>query len=401
MFFALKGPNFDANHFAEDAIKKGARYAIVDNPDITVSGRYILVENALATLQKLARYHRQQLSIPVIGITGSNGKTTTKELIYAVLSKGFKTKATSGNLNNHIGVPLTLLDITEEHEIAIVEMGANHPGEISFLCQLSKPTHALITNIGKAHLEGFGTFENVIAAKRELYDCTGERNGLLFVNRSDQLLTELSSVYRVFYYLDPNGLNGHLVQSANGLMQFHYEINDYRSPLIKSRLIGNYNLSNAMAAVAVGIHFQISHEKIKEAIEGYEPKNNRSQWTVTEKNELILDAYNANPTSTLAALQHFKSIRKDAKLAILGDMLELGSFSLEEHQKIVDYATEKRIKTFFVGKEYGKCQLPGHALSFTDTEALIEYLKHHPIEKQTILLKGSRGIGLEKALNYL
>ena len=401
MFFALKGPNFNANLYAAEAIDKGSKFAVVDDPKVVISDQFILVEDSLSTLQQLSKYHRYQLLVDIIGITGSNGKTTTKELINEVLSTQYKVCATKGNLNNHIGVPLTLLRIDNKHDMAIVEMGANHEGEIALLCDLSNPDYGLITNIGKAHLEGFGSLDKIISTKKALYDSVKQNKGLVFINRSDQLLTNLSSDNNCFFYLDKDGLNGKLIENESSEMSFEYSISDYQSPLIKTHLIGNYNLENAMAAVAIGIHFNIDHKNIVSALKMYQPKNNRSQWFETGKNNVILDAYNANPTSTLVALEHFLSIKNENKLAILGDMLELGDSALEEHQRIVDFIDTNKLQCLFVGPIYASCKNLKSSKLFADTDELINFIKDNSILNKTILLKGSRGIKLENLVEYL
>ena len=401
MFFALKGPNFNANLYAAEALNKGSKFAVVDDPEIAISDQFILVEDSLSTLQQLSKYHRDQLLIPIIGITGSNGKTTTKELINEVLSTQYKVCATKGNLNNHIGVPLTLLNIDPEDDIAIVEMGANHVGEIALLCDLSRPGYGLITNIGKAHLEGFGSLDNIISTKKALYDSLKQSGGLVFINKSDQLLTNLSSENNCSFYLDKEGLNGKLIENESGEMYFKYTRSDYQSPLIKTHLIGNYNLENAMAAVAIGIYLNIDHKNIVSALKMYQPQNNRSQWFETGNNNIILDAYNANPTSTLVALEHFLSIKNENKLAILGDMLELGNSALEEHQKIIDFINTNKIKSLFVGPIYASCKNLDSSTSFSNTDELIKFIQDNSILNKTILLKGSRGIKLENLVEYL
>lgn len=401
MFFALKGPNFNANMFAATALKNGSKYAVVDDPKVVKSDQFILVVDSLSTLQQLSKYHRKKLSIPIIGITGSNGKTTTKELINEVLGTQYKVSATKGNLNNHIGVPLTLLDINSEDEIAIVEMGANHEGEIELLCDLCCPDHGLITNIGKAHLEGFGSIENIISTKKALYQSINKTGGLVFINKSDPLLNKLSLGNNCSYYLDENGLNGKLIENASGEMIFEYFSFHHQSPQIKTHLVGDYNLENAMAAVAIGIHFKIEHKNIVKAICLYQPQNNRSQWFESKNNNIILDAYNANPTSTLIALEHFLSIKNENKIAILGDMLELGDYAAEEHQKIVDFIIDNKIETLFVGPIYSSCKNIESSTTFSNVDELIRLIKSNSILNKTLLLKGSRGIRLEKLVDHL
>jgi UDP-N-acetylmuramoyl-tripeptide--D-alanyl-D-alanine ligase len=339
IYFSLKGDNFDGNAFAAEALEKGCAYAVIDDPDRKTGDKYILVNDALDTLQNLALYHRKQLNLPVLGITGTNGKTTTKELIYHILSKKYNTVATSGNLNNHIGVPLTILSLTEKTEVAVVEMGANHKGEIALLCEIAQPDFGLITNIGKAHLEGFDGIEGVVRAKNELYDYIISNDGLLFVNDENELLTILSEHGNRMFY--GNSLDAEVsgsIQSNDPFLNieviFKKNKKQKSSIEIQTKLFGKYNLENILAAIAVGDHFQVPYEDIKDALEAYEPQNNRSQIVKTEHNTLVLDAYNANPTSMEQAIISFAEIQNDNKLLILGDMYELGDQSKNEHRNV-------------------------------------------------------------------
>ncbi|WP_369048910.1 UDP-N-acetylmuramoyl-tripeptide--D-alanyl-D-alanine ligase [Tenacibaculum sp. UWU-22] len=387
LFFALKGANFNGNKFAEEALKKGALYSIVDEKKYQTSDNIILVDNVLETLQQLALYHRQQLTIPIIALTGSNGKTTTKELINKVLSEGYKTTATQGNLNNHIGVPLTLLTITPETEIAIIEMGANHFKEIAFLCEIAQPDYGYITNFGKAHLEGFGSIEGVIQAKSELYDYLKINNKTAFVNTNDPIQVEKTkNSTRILFDKTITFLE------VNPFVKLSFQ-----DKIIQSNLIGKYNYPNMAAAITIGKYFKISAEKIKQAIESYTPDNNRSQIIKTKRNTIILDAYNANPTSMVAALENFNMVSSKNKTVILGDMFELGDTSLEEHQKIADLASSFNFNNlFFVGENFYKTKTEKH--QFKTFDLLKKHLQLYPIENNLILIKGSRGMALERVL---
>lgn len=388
IFFALKGKHFNGNHFAEKALEMGAAYAVVDEQQ-HADARLLVVDDVLLTLQQLANFHRKQLQCPVIGITGSNGKTTTKELINVVLNKAFKVCCTQGNLNNHIGVPLTILSADLETDFLIVEMGANHKGEIKLLSQIADIDYGIITNIGKAHLEGFGSFEGVISAKKELYDFIQQKNGTIFINKNDSLLSQLSKGMSKIEY-DDNVLNG---QSSFAKVNF-------KSTTIQSKLIGNYNCPNIKAACTVGYHFGVDLAKIKEAIEDYTPQNNRSQYIdTTRNNSLILDAYNANPSSMIEAIKSFNSIEHDKKLMILGDMLELGKESKMEHQKIIDFISGKNTDTILIGDEFGNCK--NTFRQFDDVEQCANWLTSEQITNSLVLLKGSRGIKLEHLQAFL
>ncbi len=391
IFFALKGDNFNGNKFAEKSLELGANFAVVDEEEYKTDNNIILVDNVLETLQKLANYHRKQLNIPIIGLTGSNGKTTTKELINVVLSKKYKTAATKGNLNNHIGVPLTLLSITPKNEIGIIEMGANHQKEIEFLSSICEPDFGYITNFGKAHLEGFGGVEGVIKGKSELYTFLRKNNKTAFVNPSDdiqiQKTKDITSVYfdtNELYFID-----------ANPFVKL-----SYKDTVIKSNLIGSYNYSNIAAAITIGKYFKVSKQNIKKAIEEYIPKNNRSQIIESKTNKIILDAYNANPSSMKVALENFAALPEKNKVIILGDMFELGEDSLKEHQAIIDLSDILKFKKqYFVGENF--YQTNTNKLQFKTYEELEGYIKKNPLENQSILIKGSRGMRLERILDAI
>ncbi len=402
MFFALKGANFDGNLFAHKALEKGCAHAVVDNAEIAATdNRYILVDDVLTALQQLASHHRDQLTIPILGITGTNGKTTTKELAFAVLSQKYNTLATEGNLNNHIGVPLTLLKITDLHEFAIIEMGANHPLEIDALCKIAKPDFGMITNIGKAHLEGFGSYEGVIKTKIEMYDWLRQNNGKVFVNTDDSVLvSRLDGLQSIGYAQEDNtaSITGKVIEADP---QIRISLSDSKEELtIKTQLIGAYNLPNMLAASAIGYHFGVSMQQIKTALENYAPQNKRSQLIKTDSNTIILDAYNANPTSMLAALQNFHSLDLVHKTIIIGDMRELGESSEEEHQRIIDWLEEHPFDNLiFVGEIFHKLNKGKN--SYLNATMLAEVLKNNPMCNQTILIKGSRGIALEQIAEIL
>ena len=400
MFFALKGESFDANTLTEEALEKGAKYVVIDNKDFFIENKTIIVNDVLETLQKLATFHRDDLGLPVIALTGSNGKTTTKELIHVVLSKKFNTKATVGNLNNHIGVPLTLLSFTKETEIGIVEMGANHQKEIEFLCAIAKPDYGYITNFGKAHLEGFGGVEGVIKGKSEMFTYLFENNKLVFINSDDEIQKNKTHNYPSIYSFSTTDKNADVFinnVTANPFVEISTsEVN------IKSNLIGLYNASNIIAAITIGNYFKVPLEDIKTAIESYVPENNRSQLLKKGSNEIILDAYNANPSSMMVALENFLQLEKEHKLIIIGDMYELGEESLKEHKAIVNYLTDKNIPTYFIGKDFYSNLIENDAFHFFATfDALAQYLKINKPENQTILIKGSRGMALERTLELL
>ncbi len=407
IFFALKGDNFDANSFAQKSIDGGCAYAIVDSESISNSKTILLVNNVLEALQQLAKYHRQQLKIPIIGITGSNGKTTNKELIYAVLSKKYKTYATKGNLNNHIGVPLTLLSITNHHQIAIVEMGANHQGEISMLCELADPDYGLITNIGKAHLEGFGGEEGVKKGKSELYQHLRKKNATIFINGDDLILQELSTGLTKVFYGEKSEFDvyGKLI-STSEFVEFKWNVKDEKldsESLIKTNMFGHYNFINLICAASIGHYFGVNKIEINAALQEYVPEMNRSQVKQTKSNSIILDAYNANPSSMSLAISNFKNQSFKRKMVILGDMFELGQYSYQEHLSILSQLHNSDIeKTVLVGSQFFelKDQFPKHEF-FLNSEQLKEYLITSGILGFTILIKGSRGMQLEKIVDYL
>lgn len=398
MFFALKGGNFNGNEFALKAIEDGCKYAIVDEKKYAIDERFILVNDVLEALQDLANYHRKQFTVPVIAITGSNGKTTTKELIGAILETTYKTLYTKGNLNNHIGVPLTLLELNKSHEVAIIEMGANKPGDIKELAEIAEPSYGIITNIGTAHIEGFGSLEGVISTKKELYDFILKVKGKIFINHEDKLLNNIApkSVSHITYgEQEISYIYGELTQ-LTPFVHLEWRTSKYVSPIIETKLVGKYNFTNFLAAIAVGLYLNVDKNEINEALTGYNPSNNRSQVKVTQNNTIIVDCYNANPSSMLSALESFKEIENGNKVAILGDMLELGNISQLEHQKTVDYLKKHTLKAYLVGPEFEKTNT-NNAI-FTTTEELISYLESHSLSDSLILLKGSRGIQLEKVL---
>lgn len=400
LFFALKGPNFNANAFAGEALEKGARYAVVDDPTVVQDERFLLVPDVLKALQDLATFHRRTFDIPVIGITGTNGKTTTKELVHAVLAADRSTLATSGNLNNHIGVPLTLLRLTKGQNIAIIEMGANKVGDIAELTAIAEPTHGMITNIGKAHLEGFGSYQGVITAKTEMYTFLGGHAGIVFVHADDELLLGKSrGLKRITYGTRPEAETVGSTVSDGPFMNVVFMGMDGAAYQVATKLIGDYNLSNALAAIAIGQHFGVPDQVIAEALTAYTPSNNRSEFRDTGRNQLVLDAYNANPTSMAAALENFAAMQGDRpKLAILGDMLELGADSRKEHDAIVALTQDLGLAARFVGPEF---QLSTMENSYPDAATLIDALKQEPLTGHLVLVKGSRGIKLETVVGVL
>jgi UDP-N-acetylmuramoyl-tripeptide--D-alanyl-D-alanine ligase len=400
LFVAIKGDNFDANTFAKEALEKGASYVIIDNQNYVVDERTILVEDSLVALQELAKYHRQYLKLPIIALTGSNGKTTTKELIHVVLAAKFKTKATVGNLNNHIGVPLTLLSFDSETEIGIVEMGANHQKEIEFLCELAQPDYGYITNFGKAHLEGFGGVEGVIKGKSEMYNYIAANTKLAFINLEDKIQVEKSKAFQYFSFgVNKENANVNISSiQANPFVAIQFS--DVR---IQTHLIGLYNANNINAALTIGKYFGVENADIKAALESYVPENNRSQLLAKESNQIILDAYNANPSSMAVAIENFLQLGDSNKMLILGDMFELGEDSFKEHKTIVNLLlNQKDITVYFVGSEFFKHQSPGSGLHFFETfESFSECLKGLKIENSSLLIKGSRGMALERTLQFL
>jgi len=408
LFFALKGDNFNANAFALSAIEKGCSYAVVDEDEYAIDERFILVDNVLETLQALARYHRQQLGTTIVGITGTNGKTTTKELIATVLKEKYNILYTQGNLNNHIGVPLTLLQLKAEHELAVIEMGANHQGEIKLLAEIACPDYGIITNVGKAHLEGFGSFEGVMKTKAELYNYIVSAGKKVFINNDNPYLLEmlawtgLTDADRTITYSqkESNGEITGKITDCSPFLEMSCHKKDGTIFEIETHLIGSYNAENVLAAVTIGNYFGLSSEQIKTGLENYIPKNNRSQLTITEKNKLVVDAYNANPTSMRAAILNFAQMNVDSKTLILGDMLELGELSSEEHQFAVDLLKQNNFENvLLVGPEFKKTR--NDYRCFENVSELQEFIEQHPIIGNYILIKGSRGIKLEKILTSL
>lgn len=401
MFIALKGETFNGNAFAAQALAQGCRYAVVDEPEYARGESYILVDDCLQVLQQLANYHRRQLKTPIIGITGTNGKTTTKELVSSVLSKKYKVLFTQGNLNNHIGVPLTLLRLNKEHEMAVVEMGANHPGEIKALVQIAEPDYGLITNVGKAHLLGFGSFEGVIKTKGELYDFLREKgNATIFIQNENSYLNAIAHGLHCVRYGQASGLfvSGKLL-SCSPFLAFEWMSEGNTYP-VQTHLIGAYNLDNALASVAVGKYFDVAPEDICEALSTYMPQNNRSQLVDTGRNKLIVDAYNANPTSMMAALENFRQVQAPHKMVILGDMKELGEASLEEHRKIVGFLDGCRFdRVMLAGPEF-KAVASAYE-HFDNVDAVKEALEKSKPVGFTILIKGSNSMKLSQLPAYL
>ena len=398
LFFALKGPHFNGNEFAKEALKKGASYAIVDDELYTIDDRYILVKDALKTLQELARFHRKELKCKVLGITGSNGKTTSKELCLQVLKKKYKTLATSGNLNNHIGVPLSILSIGTDTEIAIIEMGANHINEIEFLCGIAQPDYGVITNVGKAHLEGFGSLEGVLQAKTELYRYLATKNAPVFVKDNDYVLIDkIPKECPIIRYGELK--NSNYIIKSNGAQPFVKVL--LNETQIQSQLIGDYNFDNIALSIAIGMEFGLETIDIKEAIESYVASNNRSQIIKTNTNTILLDAYNSNPMSLEKAIQNLENIKHENKVMILGDMFELGEETNIEHQKIIDQCLKSGVSNvFLVGKIFNAINNTKYT-SFNKTTDLVELLKTQAIEDAFILIKGSRGMKLEQVVDCL
>lgn len=399
LYVALKGANFDANHFAQQAINSGARYAIVDNAQFANEKNIFFVGNSLDFLQQLARAHRLRFDIPLIAITGSNGKTSTKELVNAVLQTKFKVLCTAGNFNNHIGVPLTLLKLNAQHEIAIIEMGANKPHDIDELCAIAMPNIGLVTNIGKAHLEGFINFEGVLKTKTELYDLVASRKGALFVNADDAVLTKAAQqrMQHLFTYGEHNGeLRGNLA-FLDPYVHFSWTFKDYESPVVRTKMVGKYNFFNFLAALRLGMHFDIDPELLNAAIADYLPTNKRSQVEKTAHNTLILDCYNANPSSMQSALSSFLEMEHPNKLAIVGDMLELGSEGPAEHQKVLDFLEANALDFISVGNIFQGLNNNGYA----DVQSLKHELSKRKLQNKLILLKGSRGLALEQLMDCL
>ncbi|QIL42581.1 UDP-N-acetylmuramoyl-tripeptide--D-alanyl-D-alanine ligase [Pedobacter sp. HDW13] len=405
IFFALKGDLFNANEFAHQAIEKGAAYAVIDEEKYAGNAKCLLVDDVLGALQDLACHHRQQLNIPVIGLTGSNGKTTSKELVNAVLAERYKTFATFGNLNNHIGVPLSILSIAADVQIAVIEMGANHQKEIELLCTIAKPTHGIITNVGMAHLDGFGGFEGVKKGKAELYAYLKANNGYTFINRNNPYLLEMSAnagLNKLIYYGTENGntIKGAL-KSSDPFIEVAWTNHEAESS-VKTNLTGSYNFENILAAICIGDFFDMNPEEINTGLANYQPKNNRSQLTKTEKNTVICDFYNANPSSMTAALNNIAVLSAAKKTAILGDMFELGPESPAQHQLIVSQAQESGLdQVIFIGKYFYAFKDEVNALFFETPSEAADYLQQNPIQDHLLLLKGSRGMKLENLLQYI
>ncbi|HKI88972.1 MAG TPA: UDP-N-acetylmuramoyl-tripeptide--D-alanyl-D-alanine ligase [Draconibacterium sp.] len=402
LFFALKGENFNGNKFAKDALNKGAIFAIIDEKQYHIPEKTILVKDTLKSLQKLANLHRKKLGIPILSITGTNGKTTTKELVSNVLAQKFNVSFTQGNLNNHIGVPLTLLSMNSETEFGVVEMGANHPGEIAALCSIADPDFGLITNVGKAHLEGFGSFEGVKRTKAELYNFIKEKRGTIFLNTDNQNLKEMASGIqnKITYGKQNADFTGEPVISPPFV---HVKANFPKGVLyLNTNLIGDFNFENVLAAACLGNYFGVDPLKIQSAIKAYQPHNIRSQ--LIQKNDLkiIMDAYNANPTSMQASIKSFLSVMPKNNYLILGDMLELGEYTAEEHTNILNLLKKYAVKgVFLVGNVFTEVAKNSEFQTFVNVDQLCNYLENHKIEKGNILIKGSRGIRLEKVLNYI
>ena len=400
IFFALKGDKFDGNQYAGKALASGCVYAVIDNPDYYIGERTILVDNVLKTLQQLAHHHRKVLGLPIIGITGTNGKTTTKELLAAVLSTKFNLLYTEGNFNNHIGVPLTLLRLTHDHEMAVIEMGASHPGDIKELVDIVHPNYGIITNVGRAHLEGFGSFEGVIRTKGELYDYIRRSKGKIFIKKENEYLQSIAKgIEQITYGNGDDAFASGQVVSCDPFFVFNWK-QQGKLHTVETHMIGSYNLDNVLAAVAVGRFFKIPAERISRAIAAYEPTNNRSQFKKTENNELIIDAYNANPSSMKVALDNFITMPVQPKAIILGDMRELGPTSDELHAEVVEQIKKGQFdKVFLCGEHFSKV---GKEFSpFATTEAMVEELLKQPLKGYHILIKGSHSMGLEKLADIL
>ena len=387
IFFALKGEKFDGNKYALQALEKGCAYAVIDDKELKGNNeKLLLVDNVLLALQQLAQYHRRQLKTPVIGITGTNGKTTTKELIAAVLKKKYNILYTQGNFNNSIGVPKTVLQLRPEHQLAVIEMGASHPGDITELVNVSEPNYGIITNVGRAHLLGFGSFEGVIRTKGELYDFIREHGGKVFINGKNPYLKGISNDLELIEYAD----NGNFI-SCDPFLRFRWDGRE-----VQTNLVGAYNIDNVLAAATIGRYFGVSNDDICNALAEYTPSNNRSQFVQTAQNRLIIDAYNANPTSMAAALENFSQMQMPDKIAILGDMGELGEVSQQEHIKIVNWLSDSGIEAYLTGHEFTQAVNSAGAkfTCFADVDALRAYLTEHPVTNRTVLVKGSNSTRL-------
>jgi UDP-N-acetylmuramoyl-tripeptide--D-alanyl-D-alanine ligase len=403
IFFALKGPNFNANSFAQEALNKGAAYCVIDDAGFKMNDQCVLVEDVLTTLQQLAQYHRRQLNIPVIAIVGSNGKTTTKELITHVLSTTYNVWATPGNFNNHIGLPLTLLQLTSEHEVAVIEMGANHVGENEALCLIAEPTLGIVTNNGMDHLEGFGDIEGVAKSNSELYYYLLKNNGLAFVNANDEWLMRMSSRLSNKVTYAANTMHKKAQADCVGLaIALQPEIKfEFEQLAGASVLSGDYNFDNIMAAIAIGRHLQVSNQNLIKGVQQYVPSNNRSQWIKTAHNTIFMDAYNANPSSMELALKNFAQVNASNKWVVMGDMFEMGNYAASEHQRMVDLCDELGFnQVVLVGEEFSKTKHAGY-LAFIKTEDAKDYLLQQKIQNGMVFLKGSRGMKLETLLDTM
>jgi UDP-N-acetylmuramoyl-tripeptide--D-alanyl-D-alanine ligase len=405
IFFGLKGENTDGGMYARQALENGCTLAVVGDDKYVTDKRIVKVRDVLGTLQDLAKHHRKQKNMPFFALTGTNGKTTTKELIAKVLESRFKVGFTRGNLNNHIGVPLTLLNMDDNIDIAVIEMGANHRGDIQELCNIALPTHGLITNIGKAHLEGFGSEEVILQTKCELFESLAERNGVAFVNTHDERLVACSKKLNLNsrFFHSQDSVYANIPEQHTPLLAIEL-LHKNQSSKVNSHLSGVYNADNMVAAAAVGLAFGISLDAVSKQLSAYVPHNNRSQYTHTENNQLIVDAYNANPTSMLLAIENLRNIRMNgvAKLLILGDMFELGKDSLLEHQKVVDALNGNfGENVWLVGDMFGKTNYPSNFKHFPSTDVLLDYIKSETIKDKLILIKGSRGMKLERCLELL
>ncbi len=406
IFFALKGPSFNANTFALQALQMGAAFAVVDEDLGGNDARLIKVNDVLTTLQKLATHHRNTMHIPVIALTGSNGKTTTKELTAAVLKTKYNVLFTEGNLNNHIGVPLTLLKLSRHHNIAVIEMGANHQGEIDMLCKIANPTHGLITNVGKAHLEGFGGFEGVIKGKTELYHFLKNKKGTIFCNSANKFLAPFCKDYSnvVFYGDSGNNLVTGEVLEVNPFLSINWFFNQNRESKnhAATQLTGGYNFENVLGAIAIGKYFGIADDLINISIKNYVPTNQRSQVVVKKSNTIIIDAYNANPTSMSVAIKNLDENYSGNKILILGEMLELGQHEIDEHKNVLSQILNLNFKNvFLVGKRFAMVDTNNMAMHFADSSIAADYIKTLNIQNSTILIKGSRGSKMEKVFEVL
>ena len=403
LFIALKGDNFDGNKYAKAAIGKGAKYAIVDDKTVADQKSIFYVKDSLIFLQKLASYHRKSFDIPVIAITGTNGKTTTKELVAAVLIQKYNVLFTKGNLNNHIGVPLTLLQLNKDHDMAIIEMGASKLGDIKELTDIAHPTHGIITNIGHAHIEGFGSPENIIKTKTELYKAIQENKGQLFYNADDDVLKNklpLSCPTSTYGTTEEADVSGEIIE-LSPMLSFKWKSKDYSSPSVNTQIIGKYNFYNMLAAICIGSHFEVDENDINSSLEEYKPSNNRSQLEKTSYNTVILDAYNANPTSVKSALENFAEISSENKMFVLGDMLELGENTNKYHLEIIQLSKDLKLQGMFVGSIFSGLANENDILAFESTTKAMEFLSTALPKDNLILLKGSRGIGLEKLIEIL